>query len=157
RALPVAAGRVTPQAGTVGLVRRSIGACFIETAAARKDPERAAPLLAELGFDQEKTILRVHVGSGIDRAALPPSLLDVAVSAQRAARGQQAPGTVLGLDQQAFVVGTLRTVAGLEFSHAGGGPRQPQVDDAANGARTVKIAGTAAHQLDVLDGELGLL
>ena len=40
---------------------------------------------------------------------------------------------------------------------AGRGPGGDHVDDAANGARPVEIAGSAAHHFDIANGELRLL
>ena len=97
---------------------------------------------------QQNTVLAMNVACDIDGAALPGSLLDIAIGSDNASGCQHAPRPLLGLKTESFVVGALRTAAALEFSEIGSGPRRHQIDDAADGARSVEIAGAAAHQFD---------
>src|ERR1035438_4810705 len=98
----------------------------------------------------------MDVACDIDGPALPGSFLDVAVGSDNASGGQHAPWTTPGLETEGVVVGTFRTAAVLEFSKIGGGPRRYQIDDAADGARSIEIAGAATYQLNAFQRQLRL-
>jgi len=61
RGIPVAAGGVAPEAGSVGLVGCAVVARLVETAAAHKEPQRVADVLGE-----EQAILTVDVAGDVD-------------------------------------------------------------------------------------------
>ena len=106
---------------------------------------------------EEQRVLAVDVAGCVDGAALGWGFLDEAVGAEQAAGSEHSPGAAVGLEQQAGVVGSFAAVAGTEFGLPGCWTDGNDVDDAADGAGTIEIAGAAADQFDALDGELGLL
>ena len=57
----------------------------------------------------------MHVAGDVDRAALRWRLLNVAVGADEAAGGEQAPRAVLGRRQHAVVVGAFAAVGGADL------------------------------------------
>ena len=83
--------------------------------------------------------------------------LDVAVGAERAAGGEQSPGSVFRFGERAGIVGAFAAVAGADFDEVGGRPDGDHVEHAADGAGTIEIAGAAADEFGALNSELGLL
>lgn len=128
-ALPVAAGRVAPDARRIGLVGSAVVAGVVESVGTNEDAKRALMVLGE-----DQAILAMNVARDVDRTALKGGFLDVAVGAQDPAGGEQSPWAVFGLDQQAVVVGFLGAVAGAQLGLIGGGAQGNDVDYAADGA-----------------------
>ena len=152
RALPVGAGGVAPDPGGVGLVGSAIVAMVVESICADEETERALDV-----FGEDKGVLAVNVAVNIHRAALVGSFLDVPVGPDDAAGGQQSPRAVVGFGDEAVVAGAFRAVAGADLSEVCCGAHGDYVDDAADGAGAVEVAGAAADHLDALDGQLWLL
>src|ERR1019366_4121135 len=117
-----------------------------------QETERAAIVL-----DQKNAILAVHIAGQIDGTALVGSFLNVSVGAESAAGGEHAPGAAFGLKQQAVLVGALRAVAAAQFGTVAGRATRNDIEHAADGARSVKITGAAAHHFNTFDSKLGLL
>src|ERR1035441_7576251 len=88
----------------------------------------------------------MDVACDIDGPALPGSFLDVAVGSDNASGGQHAPRALPGLKPEGVFVGTFGPSTALQFSKIGGGPRRYQIDDAADGARSIAQEGAATYR-----------
>ena len=102
-------------------------------------------------LDQKNAILAMHIRGDVHRTALPRSLLDITVGADNAAARQQTPRAELGLETQTIVVGSFCAVAASQLGQIFCGPRRHQADDAADSARSIEVAGAAAHHFDAID------
>ncbi len=99
----------------------------------------------------------MHVGSSIDRTALRWGFLDVSIGAQRTACGKQTPGAMFCFSEQTGIESGFVAVTCPQLGTIGRGAGRDDVDDAADGARSIQVAGTAADDFDAVNGELGLL